>query len=481
MAADLYQQALEQARTGHSETALESFELFLKQRPDHGCAWNDAGAVLYSQGRVDEAIRYFRRAIELENRPPRVFRNLAKAYLAAGHPSRAMQGFEAMRREGLLDAAMVAEIADAFSARDDLASAMDVLCRGRQALPQAEQLDRRIEMLRGRRAKIAFFWGGDGPAFLNDILNYARQRYDVRTFDGKTAQDMYTLMQWSDISWFEWCTELVVLATKLPKVCRTIVRLHRWEAYNSWPAETDWSNVDLLMTVGNSVVRQALEQQVPDIQSRTSLVTIPNGVDVDKFKFRIHKKGKKIVQLGHLRMIKRPDFALQCMKKLHAIDKGYHLHFAGWWQDHALQQYLLHMTRQLGLEEVVHFDGYQTNVQAYLEDFDYNLSCSLSESQGMGLLEAMARGIKPVIHHFPGAEEIFGREYLFHTPEDFCRLICESDYTPEKYREFVERRYPLSGQLVRINELFALFERNPWTDQAVRSPVGVNGLSSLLV
>ena len=481
MTTDLYQRAIEQARAGHPEIALEHFETFLKERPDNGYAWNDAGAVLYSQGRIDEAIRYFRRAVEMEKRPPRVFRNLAKAYLAAGQPSRAMQGFETVRREGLLDAALVTEIADAFAVRDDLASAMDVLCRGRLALPEAEQLDRRIETLRSKRAKIAFFWGGDGPVFLKDILIYAGRRYEVRTFDGKTAQDMQKLMQWSDISWFEWCTELVVLATQLPKICRTIVRLHRWEAYNPWPAQTDWSNVDVLMTVGNSFVRQALEQQVPDIQSRTSLVTIPNGVDVDKYQFRHRKKGKKIVQLGHLRMIKRPDFALQCMKKLHGIDKDYHLHFAGWWQDYALEQYLRHMTRQLGLEDVVHFDGYQTDVQAYLEDFDYNLSSSLSESQGMGLLEAMACGIKPVIHHFPGAEEIFGPEYLFHTPEEFCRLICESDYTPEKYREFVERRYPLSGQLVRINELFAMFERNPWKEQTAVSPTLTKGLSALLV
>ena len=82
MTADLYQQALDHVRAGHSENALASFDLFLKQRPDHGCAWNDAGAVLYAQGRIEEAIRYFRRATELENRPPRVFRNLAKAYLA---------------------------------------------------------------------------------------------------------------------------------------------------------------------------------------------------------------------------------------------------------------------------------------------------------------------------------------------------------------------------------------------------------------
>jgi hypothetical protein len=61
-------------------------------------------------------------------------------------------------------------------------------------------------------------------------------------------------MQWSDISWFEWCTELARIGTNLPKVCRNIIRLHRYEAHLSWPQTINWSNVDTLITVGNSWV-----------------------------------------------------------------------------------------------------------------------------------------------------------------------------------------------------------------------------------
>jgi glycosyltransferase involved in cell wall biosynthesis len=105
-----------------------------------------------------------------------------------------------------------------------------------------------------------------------------------------------------------------------------------------------------------------------------------------------------------------------------------------------------------------HFDGFQEDMTAWLEDKNYLVSTSVIESQGMGILEAMAAGIKPVVHDFPGAEEIFGKNYLFTTPQDFCKQILEDDYDSEQYRTFVERKYPLTRQLAMTNELFAAFE-----------------------
>jgi len=99
----------------------------------------------------------------------------------------------------------------------------------------------------------------------------------------------------------------------------------------------------------------------------------------------------------------------------------------------------------------------------------------------MGILEAMATGIKPVIFNFPGAEELFGRDYLFTTPEEFCRRICEPHYDSQAYRAFVERRYPLSAQLLRINELFAMFEKNPWTEKSAQHTAKCSGLAALTV
>jgi glycosyltransferase involved in cell wall biosynthesis len=265
-------------------------------------------------------------------------------------------------------------------------------------------------------------------------------------------------MKWSDISWFEWCTNLAVVASNLPKVCKTIIRLHRYEAYEQWPQQINWDNIDVLITVGNSFVKDALLRSVPQLASQTSVVTIPNGVNLEKFAFTERKRGKNIAFLANLRMVKNPAFVLQCMQKLHYIDPGYRLFFGGTFQDGDLEQYLRFMVDALDLRDVVFFNGRQEDVRSWLEDKHYIVSTSIIESQGMGLLEGMACGLKPVIHNFPGADQVFPSEFLFNISEQFCQQIFSDTYEPQRYRKFVEENYSLQNQLNKINDLLRQLE-----------------------
>ncbi|MEJ2647042.1 MAG: hypothetical protein P8016_01380, partial [Sedimentisphaerales bacterium] len=67
-------------------------------------------------------------------------------------------------------------------------------------------------------------------------------------------------------------------------------------------------------------------------------------------------------------------------------------------------------------------------------------------------------GLKPVIHNFPGASEIFKPEYLFNIAEGFCEQILSDSYEPHEYRRFVEENYPLAKQLSEVNKLFVQLE-----------------------
>jgi len=265
-------------------------------------------------------------------------------------------------------------------------------------------------------------------------------------------------MRWSDISWFEWCTNLAVTGSRQPKVCKNIIRLHRYEAYEHWPQQVCWANIDILVTVGNNFVMDALLSRVPYLESQTLVTTIPNGVDLEKFSFTDRQRGKNIAFLSNLRTVKNPAFVLQCMQKLHYIDPDYRLFFGGIFQDKALEQYLRHMVDALDLCDVVFFDGWQEDVRYWLEDKHYIVSTSIIESQGMGLLEAMACGLKPVIHNFPGAAEIFPSEFLFNISEEFCEQILSETYEPQRYRRFVEENYSLKNQLTKINNIFSQLE-----------------------
>lgn len=472
-----YQHALELARAGQPDAALAELDAFLKERPDVGRAWNDAGRILLAMGQSDRALRYFLRAVELEGMPEGLYRNLCQSYAACGRPSQAMRWFERMRCENQLDAAIVEQIADSFIQQGDAASAVETLCRGRDALPTATELDTRIDSLRARRAKIAFFVGGDGATFLKDILPYLRRRYTVRVFDGKTVEDIAALMRWSDIAWFEWATNLAQIGTHLPKCCRIIIRLHRYEAYESWPSQIRWEHVDTLITVGNTSVIKAMNMQVGDIHKKTSVVQIPNGVNLEAVPFTERRPGKNIAFVGNLRMVKNPLLLLHCTAALKQHDPQYRVFIAGAVQDILMQQTLEHTIAAMGLEGRIVYDGYQKDIYRWLSDKHYVVSTSFIESQGMGILESMAAGLKPVVFNFPGASEIYPTPYLFNTPQEFCDRILEPRYDSESYRQFVEERYPLSRQLTQINELLAAYEKTPRPQQPADGAVRLSGLS----
>ncbi len=475
-----YQRGLELAEAGRHSEALVCIQEHLRTVPEDAQVLNDAGAILYCLGRSDEAMNHFVKARSLQSANAEITWNLVEAYLSIGRAEEAMCLFDEMEQMGILNADVLNRTANIFLNQDKKADAIEMLLRSLQIWPEQEILNPMIEVIRSKRPKIAFFCGLKGDTkFLTDIHEYTRCRYPVQFPEVQDIDQIYEVMKSSDISWFEWCTEMVVEASKLPKVCKNIVRLHRFEAYNNWPSQVQWENIDMLITVGNSFVKEALLKQVPDVENRTQLVTVPNGINFDKFKFidkgfpsrdglqnGTRRPGKNIACVGYLNMRKNPMLLLQCMQKLHYIDPEYKLFFAGTFQDAMLEQYIRHIVNALELTDAVFFDSWQADINSWLQDKDYIVSASIGESQGMGLLEGMACGLKAVIHNFPGASQIFPSEFLFNISEEFCEQILSNTYEPQRYRRFVEENYSLKKQLLKINEIFVQLEAETDSQQA---------------
>jgi glycosyltransferase involved in cell wall biosynthesis len=161
-------------------------------------------------------------------------------------------------------------------------------------------------------------------------------------------------------------------------------------------------------------------------------------------------------------MVKNPMLLLQCIKQLTDIDNEYRLFMVGKPLQLEVENYLKHMITALGLENNVFWEGWRDDMDNWFSDKHYIVSTSVIESQGMGILEGMARGLKPVIHNFPGAEGTFGDKYLFNTVNQFCEQVLSEDYRPLEYRQFVEAKYPLSGQLKQVSRVLeALGARIP--------------------
>jgi glycosyltransferase involved in cell wall biosynthesis len=328
---------------------------------------------------------------------------------------------------------------------------------------------------------VAFFVEFPDAKFLGDIFRHVGGRFEVRLAQPRQARDLADLLAWCDIAWFEWCTSQVVVASRLPKTCRTIVRLHRFEAYGPWPEQVRWENVDALLTVGNPATLDHLKARVPDLDRRTRVLQVPNGVDLERFAFADRPRGKHLAWVGNLNEHKNPMLALQGLASLRAADPEYRLFFAGEFQDTGyLRQYMSEMVGDLGLSGAVQFDGWQKDVAAWLRDKHYLVTSSIVEGHPVGALEAMACGLKPVIHAFPGCRAFFPDEFLYRTVDEFCERILRGPYEPRAYRDWVAGRFPLKAQLDRIGALLLEFERCPAPRPTAREARAASAVDAFL-
>jgi glycosyltransferase involved in cell wall biosynthesis len=98
------------------------------------------------------------------------------------------------------------------------------------------------------------------------------------------------------------------------------------------------------------------------------------------------------------------------------------------------------MAIKLGLSKIT-FYGHVRKMDKWLEDKNYLLSTATSEGCPNNVIEAMAKGIKPVIYAWPGAEEQFG-ENVFTIPGQAARMMqSSSEYKPKEYRRIVENKF----------------------------------------
>jgi glycosyltransferase involved in cell wall biosynthesis len=227
---------------------------------------------------------------------------------------------------------------------------------------------------------------------------------------------------------------------------KLFVRLHRYEAFTEFPLLIKWENVDGVVFVSN-FMRNILESRGVDLKD-IHVRTIYNGVDLERLKFKPRENGYNIGWVAHIILRKNLHIALEIIKKLRTIDSRYTLHVAGDFPDPMYEIYLKHMVKELNLEENVIFYGWVDDIDEWWEDKNYLLSTSIHESFGYNIVEAMAKGIKPIIHNFYDARELFPDELLFNTTDEAVEKITKGAYDSESYRKYViERGWTIEKQV----------------------------------
>ncbi len=432
----LHNLALVRTALGKFELASESLHKLIMLSPLEASAYNDLAILEEESGNLTGALTTFQRGAKLKSAGKKLFTNYMEFCLR--HPQ-------------LADHKVVEEL---YSERWGVDTVL-------QEWRAQHSLQGKIPAPVGsasvkvtaptQMAKIAVF--ASARTFIDPVIESLKSSHELRVFEKGTEAEMKALLEWCDLAWFEWCDQLVIAATKLPKKCKMICRLHSYEVFTDMPRQVDWSKIDQLVLVSDAV-KDLLSYNFKVI---SPISVIHNGVDLAKFTIPPNKAtGKKICSIGYINYKKNPALLLYCFKAIHDYDPGYTFHIAGEHQDARIQVYFAHLLPKLGIPVTI--DGWVDDIPAYLRDKDFVISTSLFESFHYSIAEGMASGVLPLIHDWLGADQLYPRRFVFTTPADCVRLLKEIESgqraTLQKdCRKFIAERYDNRRQLEKVEGL----------------------------
>jgi len=413
---------------------------------------NMLGVLFYQENKLDNALEHFQKALKLDPTNDDVLFNLSKVLF---EKKNFFESWRYLTRIKNKTWEVYDLLGDTQLAQDNFPMALHYYSKAAQLsdIPEMKEKFEQAKMKFKRPEKIAIFCLPGLDNFIKDIAQVLSNVFEVKlvvTTDGNQIVQAY---KWADVVWLEWANELAVeITNKLEKMGKKIVcRLHSYEALtNAFLGKIDWKKIDTLILVAEHM-RKVIATYHPKVyeQINDRAVVIHNGLDLNKFKFKPREKGYNIAVVSHINYKKDPAMWLQVMGQLVKIDPRYNLSIAGDFQDLRYHFYFTHLLKETGLEKNVVFQGYVKNIEEFLEDKNFVLSTSVHEGHPYNIMEAMALGIKPVIHNYCGAKDQFPRELVFNFVYEIPGILCEN-YESEKYREFIENNYPLERQIHEI-------------------------------
>lgn len=421
-------------------------------QPDNAALHNDLAIVWMNKKdtqRVPRVLQSFERALELDPNFAQARENAMQLILENRLFAEGRHVLELNAKHSRVSAASLADIKKWDETIEQASRDSEV----RQLKETGVHLRVPSPYGRVKGKRIAFF--ASQQTFIKDIVARLSSENETRIFAGQAVREMIELMDWADVAWFEWCDHLIIEATKHPKKCTIVCRLHSYEAFTDMPSKVDWRKVDHLIFVNRSV-KEIFERQV---RTDTPITIIHNGVDIAKFDAPESKRyGKKIASVGYINYKKNPALLLYCFKKIHDYDPEYTLHIAGEHQDARIQVYFDHFLRENPLP--VQFHGWLEDMPTWYADKDFIISTSLFESFHYSVAEGMASGLMPLIHNWYGAGYIYPNEYLFADPDECLSLLQRLETADKRElarnnRRFIAEHYNQADKYEQITKLLA--------------------------
>lgn len=305
-------------------------------------------------------------------------------------------------------------------------------------------------------AKLLFVCLPGFEHFLAPVMRHFGSLYQIRQLAYTTLESAQEALAWAEIVWLEWANRPAaeLTAGEHLRGKAVICRIHNYEALNGEVTRVNWRKVDHAIFIASHVQSLAC-RSAADLAGYPRQHVIPNGLEPERFAFVKRRPGPRLAFVGDIGHRKGLLLLAQAFKALSEQNSELTLHLAGNAQDLRILAYLEHFFALHGLSQRVFYAGWVEDIPGWLADKDYLLNCCPWESQGLAMMEAMLCGIKPLIHHFVGAEAIYPRELLWSSLDDLLR-IYHSDYTSQAYRDFVCRHFAAADKHRQLEQVLAI-------------------------
>ena len=303
--------------------------------------------------------------------------------------------------------------------------------------------------------------------FIKDIADNLSEWFDIEMFELSADPLQHGRLDSkicdADILWLEWADGLnveMLMYSKLFASKKIIIRLHRYELFTPRTLGllqrlTDsggHKSIDKLVFV-SEFVRQIGISKFPWMAENS--VVIPNLIDHIKFPFTKRECGYNLLFLGRISYVKNLPLCLIMFHELLKLDSNYELHLVGEISDPELYYYLWNFVAKNNMIDNIISHGRISHelLPMLMKTMNYIICSSIFESQGMGVVESMCAGLKPVVFNFPGAENLYPNKWLWTDRTDFIHNILSPDYNPQEYHDYVVEKFSIEQNLWRYNDL----------------------------
>ncbi len=275
-------------------------------------------------------------------------------------------------------------------------------------------------------------------------------------------QRMRSILQENRVNFFEWASDLLEIATHMPKTNSIVTRLHAFELF-VWGPKINWGHVDRVILVSQSMQHEFI-RRFPE-HSDKSLV-VYNGVDLEKFVPPAQRAFQmNIGMLCRINPVKRIYEMVMTIYRIKRLGFRPHLYIGGGWDSGGFfETYyvaILRLIEKLDLSNEVTICGEVKQPSEWLKNIDIYVSNSYFEGQQVSLIEAMASGCYCLAHAWEGAGEIVPQENLFLTDEELVQKIVEyakmddlkRNQRQARMREIASEKFDVKRQIAQIRNV----------------------------